>query len=159
MSEVRRATAADTPALIELGRAMHAESPRYRDMPFSETRLQALAARLHSSGTLLVEEAALFIAEADGKPVGMAIVFIDEPLLSDAKFATDLVVYLKPEHRGGRLFLKLVRAFEAWAIQQGARQIVLGVSTGVHSEQTVNAYRRLGYQPAGNTCTKAFHGQ
>lgn len=156
MSEVRRATPADTPALIELGRAMHAESPRYREMPFSEARLQALSARLHH-GTLLVEDAAIFVAEAGGAPVGMAIVFLDELLLSDAKFVTDLVVYLKPEHRGGRLFLKLVRAFEEWARQQGVREIVLGVSTGVHAEQTVNAYRRLGYEPAGNTCTKDLH--
>lgn len=156
MAEVRRATAADTPALIAMGRALHAESPRYRDMPFSEAKLARLAARLQ--GTLLAEDAGVFVAEAGGEPVGMAVVILAERWFNEERFATDLTMYVKPEHRGGRLFLRLVQAMEDWARAQGVRDIAIGVSTEIHPQRTVHAYERLGYTLTGHTLTKTLHG-
>lgn len=39
----------------------------------------------------------------------------------------------------------LVRAFEAWAIAQGAVEIAPGASTGVANEATAAFYGKLGY--------------
>lgn len=157
MAEVRRATPDDVPAMVAMGRALHDESPRYRDMPFSERKLVDLAARLR--GTLLSEDAAMFVATAGDALVGMAVVVTQPRFFNDERFLTDLTVYVKPEHRGGRAFLRLVNAWETWAVQQGVLDLAIGVSTEINAQATVCAYERLGYRLAGYTMVKSLrHG-
>jgi GNAT superfamily N-acetyltransferase len=155
VADVRRATAADFPALIAMGRALHDESPRYRDKPFNPDKLLRMGARLQ--GTLLSEDAAIFVAESGGQPVGMAIPVIAERFFNDERFVTDLTVYVKPEHRGSSAFFRLIRALEAWATEQGVEDKALGVSTEIHADKTVRAYEKLGYRLAGYTMVKHGH--
>lgn len=138
-----------------MGRALHDESPRYRDMSFNEQKLEALAVRLQ--GTLLASDAAILVADLDGELIGMFIGVISERWFSDDKFVTDLTLYVKPEHRGGSSFLRLIKAFEAWAASQGVHDIAIGVSTEIHAARTVRAYEVLGYRLAGYTMVKHGH--
>jgi GNAT superfamily N-acetyltransferase len=152
VAEVRRATPADTPALIAMGRALHDESPRYRDMPFSEAKLVKLSSRLH--GSLLCSDAVILVATAAGEIVGMTIGILAERWFNDERYVTDLTVYVKPEHRGGSAFPRMVKALEAWAAEQGVSDLAVGVSTEIHAEKTVRAYEKLGYRLAGYTMVK-----
>lgn len=139
MAKVRPATAADIPAMIEMGWAMHQEAPRYRSMQYDRAKLHALC-------TALLEPGGMFVAEEDGRLVGMALVVIGERWFSADRYITDLVVYVAPEQRGGRAFLRLILAVEGWARAHGMDlDIDIGVSTGVTTEQTVRAYERMGY--------------
>lgn len=141
MAEVRRATAADVDALVEMGRAMHAESPRYRDKTFSADKLRQLAAHLSAHP----EQGAVLVAAGPDGAVGMFVGILGERWFGTDRYATDLAVYVKPEHRGTSAFLRLVRAAERWAAECGVEEIDLGVSTGTDTEHTVHAYQRLGY--------------
>jgi GNAT superfamily N-acetyltransferase len=123
-----------------MGRAMHAESPRYRAMDFDPVKVRAVAGRLMAGDAGMV-----FLADAGGEVTGMAAATIGERWFGPDRYVTDLVVYVRPEHRGGSAFFRLVCALEGWAAQQGVLQVDLGVSTGVQVEQTVRAYERLGY--------------
>lgn len=157
MAKVRRATAGDVEALIAMGRAMHDESPRYREKGFSPDKLRALAAQL--TGTHLVELAAIFVADNGSEIEGMFVAVVAERWFCDERFLTDLAVYVKPEHRGSSAFSRLVRAFEEWARAQHVWELAIGVSTEVHPEETVHAYQRLGYTLTGYTVTKTLeHG-
>lgn len=154
MATVRAATAADLPALIEMGQALHDESARYQGMAFNPDKLRRLFARLQ--GTLLTKPGCVFVAEAQGYITGMAVGIIAERWFSDEVYLTDLTMYVRPEHRGGRAFQRLVQALEQWAKQQGIEEGALGVSTEIHAERTVRAYEHMGYRLAGYTMVKRY---
>ena len=155
MAEVRRATPADFPAIVAMGRALHDESPRYRGMPFNPDKLLALAKRLH--GSLLCSDAVILVATAGGEMVGMTVGVIGERFFNDERFVTDLTVYVKPEHRGGSAFLRMIRALEQWAAECGVADMAIGVSTEIHAERTVHAYEKLGYTLSGHTMVKKLN--
>lgn len=157
MAKVRRAGAADVPAMIAMGRALAAESPKYRRMGFDEAKLEALGQRLE--GTLLAENGCMLVAEHAGEVVGMMVLVLAERWFSGDLYMTDLTLYVKPEHRGGFAFARLVQAGEAWARRRGVADVCLGVSTEIDAERTVCAYQRLGYRLTGYTLTKTLaHG-
>jgi len=149
---IRQATIEDLPSLIEMGRALHAESPRYRGMAFSEAKLIRLFDDLH--GTLLSKPGVCFVAERDGYVIGMTVGIIAARWFSEELFLSELTMYVKPEHRGGTAFRRLVDAMEQWAALEKVGPPVFGVSTDVHPERTVKAYERMGYQLAGYTMVK-----
>lgn len=125
-----------------MARDMHAESPRYRDLGFSAEKVNALALvliRMPGQGGVLV-------AEADGKIVGMFAFHVGQHFFSDDTYASDVVMYLRPEHRGGSLFPRLVKAFEAWADEYGVKEKLLGVSAEIDSQRVVAVLERLGYK-------------
>lgn len=154
--QVRTATAADLPAMIDMGRALHDESPRYRGMGYSPRKLVEVFENL--KGTLLVPAGCAFVAESSGYIVGMTVGTIASRWFSEERYLTDLTLYVRPEVRasllGGRAFRALVKALETWGAQQGVTGPVLGVSTEIHAEQTVRAYERMGYRLAGYTMVK-----
>lgn len=141
MAEIRRAGEADLDALVALGQAMHAESPRYRDHSFSPEKVRALAVTLMAQP----ERAAVLVAEVDGEVVGVFTAFACARWFGDDVMVSDLAVYVVPEHRGSSLFFRLVKAAERWAASVGARDLEIGVSTGVQQDVTVRAYQRMGY--------------
>lgn len=147
---IRQANRGDLSTLIELGMMMHAESPRYRRHTFRADKLATLGEQLIDTGIVLLEE-------EDGEAIGMAIGFVMEQFFTDARLAADLAVYVVPAARGGRAFLRLVKAFEARAVELGADEISLGVSTDIDTEGTAGLYQRLGYRRASIGMVKYVH--
>lgn len=66
-----------------------------------------------------------------------------------AVIAVDTVVYVDPAYRGTRHGLELIRYYEAWAEERGAREIRLSVGSGIHEEKTGKLYSKLGYEHLG----------
>lgn len=152
MTTVRRATVEDVPSLIAMGQALHDESPHYGSTGFSPAKLER---QFHAlQGSLLSEPGAVFVAEEGGEVAGMAVCFAAERWFSNDVYVTDLTVYVRPEHRGGRAFPRLVQAIEAWAAGQGIKEIILGVSTEIDAERTVRWYELHGYQLSGYAMVK-----
>ena len=142
---IREATYDDLPALIELGRAMHAESPNWSPWRFDAERLRVTLAGLVDAphGCLLVAES------ADGLTGGMVAVAARH-WCCDVLQATDLALFVDPEHRGGTTAARLVRAYLAWCASRGAVPMA-GVSTGVNAERTQALFQALGARPLGTT--------
>ena len=144
MVRVRPGSIDDLDAVLDMGRAMHQESPRYARASFSEEKVRNLAVAILSGA---MPGCAAFIAEDDGDVIGMFVGMVTEQWFSTDKSATDLVFYVKPEFRGRSLApWRLVHLFEKWAVAQGVRSISCGSSTGVNAARTADLYRRLGYQ-------------
>lgn len=154
MAKVRRATPADVPAMIEMGRALALESPKYRDMDFDAGKLAALGEQLFAA--MAADHTCLLVAERASQVVGMMVVVTVERWFGGDRFVSDLTLYVRPEHRGGFAFVRLVMAAEAWATERGVRDAAFGVSTEIHAKRTVRAYRRLGYTLSGYTLTKTL---
>ena len=139
---IRKATALDIPALLSMGRAMHAESPRFSPLSYSDVKVYELIDHLFRTP----KAGGILVAEHSGEVVGMVVFFVAEHFFGGDKFASDLCVYVTPEYRGGSAFTRLVYAFEKWADDLGVTEKLLGVSTGIHTEQTVRMLERLGYE-------------
>jgi GNAT superfamily N-acetyltransferase len=144
---IRTALESDTEVLLEMGKAMHHESPRYEHVSYSEGKARAMISMLLPTGGILV-------AEVDDVVVGMAAAFVVEHFFSTDRYAADLVVYVLPEFRGSTTAMRLVRAVESWAAVQGAKEIVLGVSTEIETDRTTALYEHLGYRESGRSLIK-----
>jgi GNAT superfamily N-acetyltransferase len=147
VAKVRSATLADMDALLALAVPMHAESPRYRVMALNLEKVERTFAWALAHGAVL-------LAETEGEAAGMAIAFAAERWFSDERYATDLLVYVKPEHRGSSAFARLVRAMETWCRSEGIHDLAPGVSTEADALRTVHAYERLGYRLSGYMVSK-----
>lgn len=146
---VRAATLDDMAAILEMGRALHDESPRYAHLSFNEEKVFNLAHQV-----LTGPRGGAFVAEKDGRIVGMVAGYVIEHWFSDDVIASDYTFYVWPAHRGGRAALLLWREFEAWAKAHGAVDCVPGITTGINMESTARFFEHLGYARAGYTFFK-----
>ena len=107
------------------------------------------------------DEAAQFVAEADGRWFGSATVLVRAVGTVDHTGRTvytaraDVVgVYVSPEHRGAGTIDALFDAAAAWVAGLGIRRLTLDV----HADNTraQAAYRRNGFVPTGETFTSTI---
>jgi GNAT superfamily N-acetyltransferase len=138
-----------------MGRLLHAESPRYSRMQFSEKKVETMIRRMVSGTLTTPAPGGALVAEKDGMIVGMMGGFVTETWFSEDKIASDYTLYILPEYRRkGRIAVELVRAFERWAIAQGAVDIVPGTSTEIDAEATRSFYQKMGYEHYGHSMIK-----
>lgn len=143
---LRPATYADIDQLLVIGMAMHQESPRFSLLPFSVDKVVRLFVSLIDDQSSL-----LLVAERDGELIGGVAGTICEHWFSEGLIASEYGVFVLPEHRGGVVAVRLIRAYIEWAQGKGVRDefIQLGITTGVHPEETAELYRRIGLKQFG----------
>ena len=142
---IRQATLDDLPALINIGEIMQAESPRFSELSFSAARLGHTLAGLIKSPMGFV-----WVAEAEGgEVVGSMVAAAYQHWASDDLVSSDLALFMAPSHRGGSAAARLARKYHQWARDLGVRLIQQGVTTGVHTDQTVQLLERLGMKRCG----------
>lgn len=139
---IRTATIEDIPRIVELGRMLHAESAEYRDISYdqdkvAETMIDAIERR-----------GVVFVYERDGAIIGGVAGVITEYWFSREKIAGDYSVFVEPAHRNGLITVRLILAFKAWARRLGARQVKMGVTTGITGADRL--YQSLGMRHCGN---------
>lgn len=148
---IRFATEQDVDALVALGARAHAESPRYRDLPFDAGHTEdfARAAIDHKWSAVLV-------AEEDGQLVGVFIGTVIPHYFSTTRIGSNLVLYVAPERRGSFLGVKLVRAWDEVLSADGrVTESCLGLSAEVDTVRTRQMFtKRLGYRDAGYLMVK-----
>lgn len=148
---IREATQDDIEAIINMGEAMHAESPRFAPYPFSRGKAERLARSL-----ICDADGILLVAERDDELIGMMAGLVTEHFFSSAACATDFVLYVQPGLRGGSAAPRLIQTFEEAAKARGAADVAPGISTGVAPDQTRALYEKLGYTAVGYTMVKAI---
>jgi len=134
--------------IVLLGQRMHEESA-YSDMPFDiETAAQNIYTNIIQG-----DNGFGVIAYKDGAPVGIMAGALATHFFGPALFAYDFVWYVVPEDRGSSTAVRMLKRFEVWARSQGAKELHLGVTTGVDPEKTHSIYQRMGYTHVGNNYT------
>ena len=147
---IRPATEDDIQEIVKIGRLMHQESDEYREISYDDEKVQESMLGLLKCGGVI------FLYERDGELRGGLAGSIGEFWFSREKIAGDFALFIKPEHRQGMIAVKLILAFQSWAKQLGAKRIQMGVTTGVHAEQTGRLYQSLGMRYAGLLFNKDF---
>ncbi len=132
---VRPATEADTDALVALGLAFVRESSYAAHVAENPAQIAKVIAYL-----LVTPGCVLLVAERDSTVIGMIGLMITPHLFSGVLTAGELAFYVHPAHRG-MTGIRLLRAAEAWASEQGAQSISMIAPT----EAVGQLYARLGY--------------
>lgn len=135
----------DNEELILLGEQMHKEST-YRDLDWNPDKLRVLGDTVLEHPTRYC----CFVAKNSASDIlGFLVGYINEHYFSDDLVAEDMLLFVPMSKRGGKAAIRLVRAYEQWAKDNGAKRICLGVTTEINTDQTVGLYKKLGYEPYG----------
>lgn len=141
---IRPGTLADVPALVELGRLMHAESPRWRVLEYVPEKVAEFFAVLVDSPRGFVR-----LVEIDGEIVGGIVAAASEHWFSHTLTAFEIVVYVAPPFRGTLAPLRLLKAYRAWGESLGCYPITAGVTTLIKQDPTIRLYELAGMQQVG----------
>lgn len=142
---IRDATLADVPALVELGRQMHAESPVFNRLRYWPEKVGKQIASLIEADYGFAR-----VAERNGVLVAGMIGFVLPEWCSYDLVAHEMALFTSADARGGVLGAALIKQFKAWSLDQGAVYGTLGVSTGVCVEQTGRLYQSQGARRIGD---------
>lgn len=158
MATIRTATIEDVPQLVAMAQRFYPLSPYpaiYGDMPDAQAAglvivsLQGMAEHGIAPGVMLV-------AEHGGELVGMLCAHIDAATFTPAVVAGELVWWVEPEHRGGMIAARLIRAGEEAARARGAT--VFNMSALATSPEEAGAMlQRFGYAPTHTIYTKRLN--
>lgn len=131
----------DVPRLVEIGRAMAQESPRWRRLIYSAEKVgNTITALLGTADGLVL------VYRKQGQIVGGIMARVSSNWMSDDRIAQEIALFILPEHRASFAACRLISAMTAWAQIKGARWIEAGISTGVDTERTARLYERLGFE-------------
>jgi GNAT superfamily N-acetyltransferase len=147
--KLRHPNPGDTDQLVALGRQMHAES-WYSDLDYSEAEVRGLLDLLAESPFML----GLVLEGENGAIAGFFAAAETSHFFGSDRYASDIAIYVAPEHRGGPGFVRMVKAYEAWCRIRGVKQIHLGVSSGLDHPKTVRLFEKLGYTSTVTACRK-----
>ncbi len=141
---IRPATLDDLDVLMDIGEAMHKESPRFSRMTYSHAKvLQTFIDLINADCGLIV------VAEQDGEIIGGIAAMATPHWFSHDLMASDLALFILPEHRGGMTAVRLIKHYIAWAGEKGAVITQMGISTGVHAEETAAMFSAVGLKQFG----------
>lgn len=137
MTAIRPATAADIGPLVEMGERFYHRSPFAAAVAYSPEDVANIIAEVMDAGVVLV-------AESAGELVGGIMGICRPPWFSADPCAIEMAWWVDDAARG-TVGLRLHRAFEAWARDQGAAAVVLSDLVLADTAPAGPLYDRLGY--------------
>jgi GNAT superfamily N-acetyltransferase len=142
---IREMTEADVDTLVAIGGQMHAESA-YSKCEYSPDKCKAIGAEILDNPYIVG-----LVSEIGGEIVGFYLGVIQEQYFSNVLTSSDLLLYVKPEHRNGMSGLRLIKAYTKWAQEMGVsdEHIQLAQTADIAPEAVDRLYRKLGFSPCG----------
>ncbi len=116
MLEIRELREGERPIALELAREFLKQSPYEKLFPPKEDALEKLFVMTEQWGIVLV-------ADVDGDLVGLIAGVIIEHALTGQMYGEEVVWYVKPEHRSGRVGIRLLEALTEWTTTNGATML------------------------------------
>lgn len=141
---IRSATPQDIDELVKVGAAMHAESPRFRSLPYNPEKVRSMLQALIGS-----QRGFVMVAEHGGLIEGGMVAAASEHWACDALAAFDIALFVMPDRRGGIAAARLLKAYAAWCKLIGAAMATAGIGTQVHPDQSAALYRAIGFKEIG----------
>jgi GNAT superfamily N-acetyltransferase len=146
---IRAAIPADEPVLLKMGRAFNEEAGYAETVPFDERSFQITLGALGAAGLL-------FVAERDGKVVGMAAADVGPSICNrTVRIGREAFWYVQPEHRKG-IGKKLLSALECAARNHGATFFDVVAEVGKRDLALARIYEAAGFSPAERTFRKVL---
>lgn len=146
---IRPATMDDVDAIVEMARKFYPASGYAEIGPMADVAPAGLAIVCMQTGVALV-------AERGGQLVGMVILAVTPFEFNvELEIAHELAFWIEPEHRGGMLAARLVRAAEDACRERGVRALRMAklASSG---DDVGRLYQALGFKPSESYFSKVF---
>ena len=134
----------DTEEVVEMASRMLGESA-YAFLPFDREKVQRFVTGIIGKSNIWCG----LIAEENGAIAGMFIGYLTDYFFCNEKLACDIVLFVAREYRGSSAAVKLIRTFREWAVERGARELCLGISTNVNVERIGRFYERMDFTRVG----------
>lgn len=134
----------DVDRMIALGREMHAESI-FASMPYNDDKLRAF-------GNYYINEpeAGVGVVAEDDDGIGaMMVMSVVNRYFNDEKYASDMLLYVRKDKRGGLAAARVLKEVEKWAKERSIKEIMVGIFAGISNDKAQRFYTALGYEPAG----------
>lgn len=144
MVTIRLAQLSDLERIADIGAVLHSESEHFQRCRYAPEKVRAFLGALLQSADGLV-----LVVEKGGEIVGGIAAMVAEQWYSFDRIATDVSVFILPEHRGGTAPARLLNAYREWAASRGAVYALAGISTCVTVERTQALYEALGARYVG----------
>ena len=145
---IRRATVDDLDAIVDMGQRFIAFGPLGKYVTADREQLRAGVAAFLQVG-------AWFLAEINGRTVGMLACAVAPMWFAPhILVAHELAWWVDEEARGSSAAIRLVRAYEEWAHEQGAHVVAMSQLVAENGEQVGRMLRKLGYEPSEMTYVK-----
>lgn len=138
---------------VRLAMTMWDESPIYSGMTKDVDRVIGFAYHARANAETFLRVA----VDGMGRVCGFLVGGIAPYGFHDSTYAYDRMLYVSADARGMLVAKALIAAFEQWAWDSGASRILLGITTGVHTERTEQLYNALGYATVGVLTMKEVH--
>lgn len=145
---LRPLTTDDMPQLLDLACEMH-QAGVYAAYPMDTARVEYILTHLIS-----VPEAFTMGYEINGELVGAFVGEVVQDLWIDVQIGVDHAFYVRAHDRGSRAGVMLLRAFEQWAIENGADVLRPVVYAGIDNPAVERLLARMGYESAGTVHKK-----
>lgn len=140
---VEPATLEDVPRLAQMGEELHASSD-HRVLGFDRQKVERLLA------TLIADpNGVIFVSRRENVIVGAFAGAVVPNWFSDDLIGVDYSFFVLPDARKDMRGTTLILAFVRWCERRGARQVKVGITTGIEVESTSRLYRSLGFADAG----------
>ena len=144
-SKIRKATEDDVFDILILAKEFSREAPKTHKWNKEKTE-QFLLSSFHNTNM------EIFVIDVGGEIEGALVGLLSELYMSHTVQATELAWFVSKDYRGKPSSLKLIKAFEKWAKENGANQIGMGDIDGIASLEKL--YNRLGYKRAESVYLK-----
>lgn len=129
------------PALLALGRQMHAEGV-FRHFELAEDKVEATFRHC-------IEQEFFAVAESAEGIEGMFAGHIAELWWTRRRCASDAVFFVRPNRRGGIAAVRLIQGFVAWARGCQADVVNISQSSGVRLEEMHRLMTGMGFSYDG----------
>lgn len=148
---IRFATVDDIPALVALGKRMHAIT-RFRVFRYDEERVSKA---LQSALAVGQGRYVCFVAEDGGKQVvGVLLAVLERHIFTDQVTASIMHYDVLPERRMGGYGLRLMKAMEQWASNRRVAEIAFGINSGSEHAAVGKFASRIGFAKVGENFVK-----
>lgn len=143
MSFARIITPEDKDALLSLAQMQVEET-----LPHLDFRRDLAEETLDQS--LNFATPTFFVAQDGDEVVGYLMAYIEGYAFTSGIYVSQEVLYVRPDKRGTRAAVHLIKEFVRWGEIVGARETVLGISNGFQPERTARLFQKLtGAKPVG----------
>jgi L-amino acid N-acyltransferase YncA len=139
---VRLAVEADFPAVIDLAR-MNAEETR-PEYPFSADRVAQTCAKYIDDANPI-----LYVVEEGREVIGLLLMRVLELGFTDGLCSSQEVMFVRPDRRGTRAAVMLVRTLISESRRLGVLEVIGGNDNKFNSERTAKFLEHFGFERVG----------
>lgn len=152
MTKIRPMTARDIEPMIAMGKTMWKEGA-YSYLTFSEEKCRKLGNFMLANP----DKMAGWVADDDGKIIGMMLVVLNKFYFCDDVICNDLLLFVDPKHRKKLLVpIKLIQKATQWAKDNGAKEFCPGSSVAIASDKVAKLYKFMKFETVGHLFKKRF---